>query len=61
MAFLGDLEIVDDYNIRKEIWQDDWVPYEGGLEGSDYTVLRFRPVKTNGWYHCNKFEFELNS
>ena len=61
LALTGKMEIIDDMEIRKLLWQKEWIQfYEGGLEGSDYTVLCVKPLVARGWYKTDKYEFKLN-
>jgi general stress protein 26 len=60
IALTGDMEVIEDNNIRKTLWQDDWIQfYDGGLYGTDYTILRIIPVSAKGWYKTRKFEFMI--
>ena len=60
LALTGQIEIIEDPGIRKTIWQDDWIQfYAGGLNGSDYTVLRVISTFASGWYKTAKFEFKI--
>lgn len=61
LALTGNIEVIEDVEIRKLLWQDDWIQfYHGGLNGSDYTVLRVKPILARGWYKTDKYEFKLN-
>jgi general stress protein 26 len=60
LAITGKIEIIENVEIRKRLWQDDWIQfYEGGLNGSDYTVLQVKPTCARGWYKTGKFEFPI--
>lgn len=51
----GEMEIVEDAEIRAAIWQPDWkMYYPGGPEDPDHTVLRLVPSEAK-LYH--KLEF----
>jgi len=56
----GDIEIVTDPEIKKQLWQDGWERYyPTGPTDPDYTVLRLKPRLARGWYKSGKFEFRL--
>lgn len=61
LSLIGEIQVIEDKNIRHLLWQDDWIQfYEGGVDGTDYTILQFKPLTARGWYKCEKFEFQLN-
>lgn len=56
----GDIEIVDDSEIRKALWNDGWERYyPSGPDDPDHTVLRLYPKFARGWYESFRFEFSL--
>ena len=60
LMFSGEIEIIEDFSIKKALWIDGWERYyPTGVEDPDYTVLRLRPVLARGWFQSGKFEFSL--
>ena len=56
----GEIEVVTDTELKKQIWQDGWEMYwPDGPDGPEYTVLRLLPVYAKGWYKEGPFEFKL--
>ena len=44
VMFGGEIEIVEDMNIKRQFWLDRSIRYyPKGLEDPDYTILRFKP------------------
>jgi len=56
----GMMEVVDDIEVRKEIWKDDFAMYyQGGMDGGDFIILKFT-AKTGRYYSNFKSEdFEI--
>ena len=55
----GNVEIIDDPEIKKGLWQDDWTMfYPKGVGDEDYTVLRMNPEIIRVWV-SGKGKFEL--
>lgn len=60
LAITGNMKVIEDAEIKKTLWQDDWIQfYEGGLNGSDYTILHVEPALARGWYKTEKYEFVI--
>ena len=60
LMLAGTIEMVDDPEMRKTLWQDGWeIYYPKGPSDPDYTVLRLSPIKAKGWYKDQAFEFSL--
>jgi general stress protein 26 len=56
----GDLEIVENPEVRAFLWQEDWEQfYPGGVAGDEYEILRVQPHRAKGWYQNGKFEFNI--
>lgn len=56
----GDMEIVDDPEIREALWHEGWERYyPEGPHDPDHTILRMYPVKAKGWYQSRTFAFRL--
>ncbi|MCL2073972.1 MAG: pyridoxamine 5'-phosphate oxidase family protein [Marinilabiliaceae bacterium] len=48
----GTMEVIDDLNIKKDIWKDEFsMYYDGGVDGGDYIILKF--TAENGRYYSN--------
>ena len=48
----GTMEVVDDINIKKEIWKDEFsMYYQGGADGGDFIILKF--TAENGRYYSD--------
>jgi general stress protein 26 len=61
VMFGGDIEIVDDMDLKKELWHDNWVRYyPSGYDDPDHTVLRLVPIVTRGWAASQTFRLELS-
>ncbi|MFX1389829.1 MAG: pyridoxamine 5'-phosphate oxidase family protein [Promethearchaeota archaeon] len=59
VMFGGDVEVINDMNIKKKVWLDWWTKYYfKGLEDPDYTLLRLRPRVAQFYYRLQKVEFE---
>ncbi len=38
----GTMEVVDDIDVKKEIWKDEFSTYyQGGMDGGDFIILKF--------------------
>jgi len=52
----GVMEVVDDIDLKKEIWRDEFsMYYEGGMEGGDFILLKFT-AETGRYYSNGKSE-----
>ncbi len=52
LTLTGRVEEVHDRPIRHALWTKSWdIYYKGGVEGGDFTVLRFVP-ETGRYYHA---------
>jgi len=60
--FGGDLQIVEDMELKKAVWHDGWKRYYPmGVEDPDYTVLRIFPTITKGWTGSSTFRLEIGA
>jgi len=57
----GIMEVVDDIEVKKEIWKDEFsMYYQGGMDGGDFIILKFT-AETGRYYSNFKSEdFEIN-
>ena len=60
VMFGGEIEIVEDMDIKKQFWLDTSIRYyPKGLEDPDYTILRFKPKSAKFYYKLQQKQFEL--
>lgn len=58
--FGGNIEIVDDSELRKAIWHEGMERYyPSGYDDPDHTVLRLYPRDAHGWNQNHTFYIEL--
>jgi general stress protein 26 len=56
----GEIEVVTDAELKKQIWQDGWeIYYPGGADDPEYTILRLLPAFAKGWSGKGPFGFKL--
>ncbi|MFW9897592.1 MAG: pyridoxamine 5'-phosphate oxidase family protein [Candidatus Thorarchaeota archaeon] len=59
VMFGGDAEIIDDIELKKQIWLDWWTRYYSqGLEDPDYTLIKLNPKKAKFYYRLNQVQFQ---
>ena len=62
LLLTGDLEIVDESDLRHAVWNEGWERYyPGGPDDPDHTVLRLRPRYAEGWHQSRRFEFQIEA
>ncbi len=60
MLVAGEAEVVSDMTIRRGLWQDEWsMYYQGGVEGTDFTVVRLCPVFAEYYHDMTKETLRL--
>jgi general stress protein 26 len=60
LMLAGEIEIVDNSEVRKAIWNEGWERYyPGGPDDPDHTALRLYPKWVEGWYRGKRFEFGI--
>ena len=58
--FAGTMEIVEDEDLKKKLWQDGWERYyPKGYNDPDHTVLRLEPDVAKGWTGSQTFKLRL--
>ena len=58
----GTLEILDDPELKRILWQDQWrIYWPNGPSDPDYVVLRLTAREANGWWGSEPFWLELGS
>ena len=59
VMFGGEVEIIEDMDIKRKIWLDWWTRYyPEGLEDPDYTLLQLLPKTGQFYYRLQKVQFE---
>ncbi len=59
VMFGGEVEIINDMEIKRKIWLDWWTKYYlKGLEDPDYTLLRLKPKTAQFYYKLQKVQFD---
>ncbi|MBK5113086.1 MAG: pyridoxamine 5'-phosphate oxidase family protein [Candidatus Heimdallarchaeota archaeon] len=57
----GDIEIVNDLDLKKRIWQDSMLRYyPKGHTDPDFTILRLIPKYMKTWYKGKKGELKIS-
>lgn len=60
LLLAGNAEEIDDPDLKKRIWQDEWkIHWSGGPEDPEFLVLKLLPERAKGWYKEGPFEFKL--
>jgi len=57
----GIMEVVDDIDVKKEIWKDEFsIYYQGGMDGGDFIILKFTAQSGRYYtnFHSEDFEIE---
>jgi general stress protein 26 len=50
LLLTGEIEVVADMDIKKQLWQDDWTMYyPGGVDGPEYNILCLKPRYVKFW------------
>jgi general stress protein 26 len=58
--FGGQIEIIEDMDIKRALWQDGWeMYYPKGVTDPDNSVLRLRPQFLRGWASLTHLELQL--
>jgi general stress protein 26 len=56
----GEIEIVEDQQIKNKIWQDGWeMYYPEGRESDDYAILKLKPGYIKSYYQLHQWELAL--
>lgn len=59
LTLTGRVEEVHDLPIRQALWAKGWEKYyEGGIEGGDFTVLRFLPERGRYYHGLRVIDFD---
>jgi general stress protein 26 len=60
LLLMGNAEEIDDPDLKKRIWQDEWkMHWPGGPEDPEFIMLKLLPKWAKGWYKEGAFEFKL--
>lgn len=57
----GTMEVIEDKDIKKEIWKDEFsMYYQGGMDGGDFILLRFTAESGRYYsdFHSENFDIE---
>ena len=50
LILTGEIEVVTDMDIKKQLWQDDWkIYYHGGFDSPEYNILCLKPRVGKFW------------
>ena len=56
----GTMEVVEDIEVKKEIWKDDFsMYYQGGMDGGDFIILKFTAEKGRYYSNFRSEDFEI--
>ncbi len=57
LSLVGDMEIVEEMEVKRKIWQQGWeLYYPGGVEDPDNAVLRLAPIRGIYYYRLMRSE-----
>lgn len=60
LLLVGEVEELDDLDLKKKIWQEEWkIHWPGGAEDPEFVLLQLTPTYAKGWYKDTPFEFKL--
>jgi general stress protein 26 len=60
LLLVGDAEEIDNPDLKKRIWQDEWKIYwPDGPEDPEFIMLKLLPDFAKGWHKEGPFEFRL--
>ena len=60
IMFGGKIDIVEDLEIKQKIWLEWWTKYyPGGVEDTDYNLLRLAPKNARFYHKLHKINIEL--
>jgi general stress protein 26 len=56
----GKMEILDNIDIKKELWRDDYKKYyTGGMDGGDFIILKFTAEAGRYYYNLHTEDFGI--
>ena len=51
LLLIGQIELVTDKEVKKQLWQDGWeMYYPGGVDGDEYNIFRLLPMYVKCWF-----------
>jgi general stress protein 26 len=60
ILFVGEIEEIDDPDLKEKIWQDEWkIHWPGGAEDPEFVLLKLLPDFAKGFYKETPIEFKL--
>ena len=61
MMLIGAMEVVQDKETRKSIWQvGDKMYYSKGIDDPDYSILKFTAIKGRYYSNFKSEDFDIN-
>ena len=61
LLLVGNAEEIDDLDLKKRIWQDEWKRHwPGGPEDPEFIILKLLPEWAKAWHKEGPFEFKLS-
>jgi general stress protein 26 len=56
----GEMEVLDDEKIKKELWKDEFEKYyTGGMNGGDFTIIKFTAESGRYYSNFNSEDFKI--
>ncbi len=60
IMLIGTMEVIDNPDIKQEIWKDDFsIYYQGGAVGGDFIILKFTADKGRYYSNFNSKDFDI--
>lgn len=59
VMLIGEVEILEDKNIKEEIWKDGDTKYYKGVDDPDYCVLRFTAYRGRYYSNFSSEDFDI--
>lgn len=59
VMLIGEVEILEDKNIKEEIWKDGDTKYYKGMDDPDYCVLRFTAYRRRYYSNFSSEDFDI--
>ena len=60
VMLIGEVEVLEDEKIKKELWKDDYVMYyPKGVTDEDYCILKFNAIKGRYYRNFKSEDFDI--
>ncbi|MDD2620785.1 MAG: pyridoxamine 5'-phosphate oxidase family protein [Syntrophomonadaceae bacterium] len=60
LNLVGNIEIVEDWDVKRSLWQDGWeMYYPGGFEDPGYAVIRMQPRFARYYHQLQMFQIDF--